>query len=881
MSLFNLFSKPKHEKAHGYAEQGLDLSSGEILNARSEHLTVPLPTRGDALDEDARPPTAISGRTIGQKPPKRRSSKPDDKPRPWTPPPLFQAYPQASKHGVMEVSTVAETVAAKAKGRKAAGLRTLDHEHLSRDAVAYSNNLESKSSTRAPVKDSSRPTSSLVEVTNKIVVLITSGYLLQYADTGPSDRLPERTLQLSKDSAAFACDLISGKHYVLQVSHAVNSEGMSITNGSNIFSRLSNRSTVSKKMTATLLLVTKDAREMNSWMVAIREEIEILGGRKSRPDTAVEAMLAGTADGFSELKKSPSLSHRYNVSRATGATIPSRQDIESMPAPPSSKQEDLRFDKSETNTIDGIEQEMEQLVDERPGSAPQKQQRDSDARSVRSSTALSADSGQLCSPQSSSRISYSTFATTAATSRTSSPSESQLADSEKWSSDSSRDSDQSRSLYVPRSSLNVGDWKRKSVMPSGMKKQQPLRISDKNAHTRPRSQNNVRHDRMPTATLSTPPRKLVMAASEPDFRAVLENRTRHDSRLEDVVERPQSTIAELPSLADWNAIMPNKRHSLKNSASAQTQTYRVNVRPPASNSVATMAPAIAMVNGSQSHPQHFSIPLKIKPTSPAGWPSCQPEAKADHLDADADTTCRTLITSPEAHRPNRERNPSGRLSLFPSQVHPVLAPDGPLPALPLSKRSSPERTPHQTRANARALRRPASLQVMSDQAPFLHSSQGCTTSGTSQVSHARKIPTRSLKTSRSSHAISTPSSVAVSRPQASPTDPFMQFSARPLHSHTSPVREDEAGDQAMPLLPRRSDSPELVRPGSRQANGRLGTKASLPELDLGMPLVGLGPPAPPPSAPLPRPPTAERSASPAPPKARTGEPHRLSITVPT
>ncbi|KAH9844961.1 Peptidase family m20 m25 m40 protein [Teratosphaeria destructans] len=877
MSLFNLFSKPKIEKAHGYAEQGLDLPLDENFNARSEHLTVPVPPHSDVLANDGRPSSAMSS----QKPSKTRPNKPDDKPRPWTPPPLFQAYPQASKHGVMEVSTVAETLAAKAKGRKAAGLRTLDHEHLSRDAVAYSNHLESKSATRAPVKDSARPTSSPTEVTKKILVLVTSGYLLQYAHTGPSDRLPERILQLSKDSAAFACDLISGKHYVLQISHAVNSEGMSISNTSNIFSRLSIRSAVSKKMSATLLLVTKDAREMNTWMVAIREEIEILGGRKSRPDTTVDAMLAGTADGFSELKKRPSLSHRYNVARATGATIPSRQDIESMPAPPSSKQEDPSFDKSETNTIDDIEQEMEQLVDDRPASAPQKQQRDSDARSVRSSIALSADSCQLCSPQSS-RISYSTFATTAATSRTSSPSESQMADSEKWSSDSSRDSDQSRSFHVSRSSLNVGDGKRRSVMPSGTKKQQPLRVLDKDACTRPRSQNNGRHAPKLSATLLTPPRKLAVAASEPDLRAVLENRTRYDSRLEDVVERPQSIVAELPSLADYNANTPNKRLSWKHAAKAQTKAYRLVARPPVSNSAATSAPATATVHGSQRPQQHFSIPLKIKPTTPADRPSCQSEAKAEHIDADADTECRVLNTSPEAHKPNRERTSSGRLSLFPSQVHPVIAPDGPLPALPLPKRSSPERTPHQPQANARTLKRPASLQVLSDPAPFLHGVQGCRTPGTSQVSHARPTPIRSLKSSRSSHAISTATpSLAVLRSQPSPTDPFMQFSARPLPMLPAPVQEDETGDHPMPLLPHRSASPRPVRPRSRQANGRLRTKASLPELDFGMPLAGLGPPAPPPSAPLPRPPTAERSVSPAATRATTGEAHGLAITIPT
>lgn len=51
-----------------------------------------------------------------------------------------------------------------------------------------------------------------VEWTRKIFILVTSGYLLQYASAGSFDRVPEKMMKLGKDSVAFASDAIPGKH---------------------------------------------------------------------------------------------------------------------------------------------------------------------------------------------------------------------------------------------------------------------------------------------------------------------------------------------------------------------------------------------------------------------------------------------------------------------------------------------------------------------------------------------------------------------------------------------------------------------------------------------------------------------------------------------
>ncbi|KAJ3946353.1 uncharacterized protein N0V96_004713 [Colletotrichum fioriniae] len=123
-----------------------------------------------------------------------------------------------------------------------------------------------------------------LEWTSKIYVLCTSGYLLQYNGDGNFDRLPEKVLHLSKDSAAFVSDAIPGKHWVLQVSSAMESNGVSSADSRGLLSRLPFRA-ADKRHAANFLMVFESAEEMESWIAILRREIESLGGKKTLSET--------------------------------------------------------------------------------------------------------------------------------------------------------------------------------------------------------------------------------------------------------------------------------------------------------------------------------------------------------------------------------------------------------------------------------------------------------------------------------------------------------------------------------------------------------------------------------------------------------------------
>jgi hypothetical protein len=120
--------------------------------------------------------------------------------------------------------------------------------------------------------------------TKKIYVLVTSGYLLQYAGEGSFDRLPERMLHLGKDSAAFASDLIPGCHWVLQVSAAMDQDGATASDSRSLLSRFPFRGP-EKRRTSTVLMVFEGADDMDSWIACLRREIEALGGKKHLSET--------------------------------------------------------------------------------------------------------------------------------------------------------------------------------------------------------------------------------------------------------------------------------------------------------------------------------------------------------------------------------------------------------------------------------------------------------------------------------------------------------------------------------------------------------------------------------------------------------------------
>ncbi|KAJ5471721.1 hypothetical protein N7530_009078 [Penicillium desertorum] len=117
--------------------------------------------------------------------------------------------------------------------------------------------------------------------TQKIYVLATTGYILQYAGEGKHDRLPERMLLLGPKSVAFASDAIPGKHWVVQVSHNPTADDSTVPEPPKPrFSRFGFHKPNNRRFSRNFLLVFDNPDDMIGWLVAVRAEIEKRGGRK-------------------------------------------------------------------------------------------------------------------------------------------------------------------------------------------------------------------------------------------------------------------------------------------------------------------------------------------------------------------------------------------------------------------------------------------------------------------------------------------------------------------------------------------------------------------------------------------------------------------------
>lgn len=961
MSLFHLFSRPKVERQRGYAEKGVDVSQHQPTKhaaASTPNLVVHVQP---PANNELRVPTPMSLQSNRSKSPAKVTFK-EPVPRDpaerrhgiFEPPPLFQAYPQSMKDGLLEVSDLSpEAVLHKTKGKKSKA----DTDGAGEDALSYKTKKSAKSSFRHVGNGASVN----VDLPRKIFVLVTSGYLLQYAESGPSDRLPEKMLHLGKESAAFACDLLPGKHYVLQVSQAVDQEGVVIASSSSIFSKLGIRSAAAKRMTSGFLLVMPSAKEMESWMSALRQEIEYLGGKRSRPDTVVRSKTGETG---TDLKKTPSQSHRYQVKRnpakVTNVTSPKRSTamasptqamfslqsptlstfmvpsptLSPLPMPSLSKSpkiEEEKEDDSDTATIDGIEMEASKLDEEGPQASPRKRTT-SDAPSMSSSAVVSVEHQQLNNVRNSfstTRTSHTsqagTVVTTGGTSRTNSlvgsPPSPVVGGLE-----AARDNVAPlKPQYRPMASAGYSVNRRRSAVPLPTPRDGQTLPTLNTSPAKPRqsviSESPVAGQQFPSPPkTNSPPSRLTAAQSEPNLKAVNNTKEKHDSKVpmpppipaEDR-ERPESFVGDLPPPSTWSSTrLPTRRTSLM-------QTSPVQISPIPTPPTQTEAPRAPELNKPKR--MSFSMPLKINPSLPnnvsppvnnrrrsqlgtLGTPDAAGEQPVVHtLTAKVDSSRRISVsqyssspsipspipemsstkrlsiadyqsspslltpdgqiampkrssisqypsTSSLANTTGRERSSSGaRLSLFPNQFSMPTS----MPPEPPKRSSSAMAQTTNVQPNAKTLRRPTSMQVRSDHAPFLQSIRNST-----GPLDGRAVPIRGMKPSRSATNVA-----ALAQQSPSLAAPSNSFHG--LRFDTPTLSEEE--DKATPL-PERAISPlPPSRPGSRSGSRKgLKTRSSLPELDLGIPVVGLGPPAPPPSAPLPAPPPppASRTTSPTP-----------------
>ncbi|KAI0132163.1 peptidase family M20/M25/M40 protein [Xylariales sp. AK1849] len=218
----------------------------------------------------------------------------------WVPPPMFQAYPQAIKTATLPYCNASVDALLRLSDRRNSLLMREDLASTP-SSLDSDESGEKKAETGKKIHQRNGGSRSLLDWSNKTYVLVTSGYLLQYAAEGSFDRSPERILHLTKESAAFASDLIPGRHWVLQVCSSTDSDGTPITDTRSLFSKLALRG-FEKKNVSNFLMVFESAEDMDDWLAILRREIEELGGKRKLSETGTPEMEDTTV----QLKTQPS-----------------------------------------------------------------------------------------------------------------------------------------------------------------------------------------------------------------------------------------------------------------------------------------------------------------------------------------------------------------------------------------------------------------------------------------------------------------------------------------------------------------------------------------------------------------------------------------------
>ncbi|KAL9094234.1 MAG: hypothetical protein Q9165_003374 [Trypethelium subeluteriae] len=428
MSLFNLFSKPKVERLRGYTEGGMPAT--EIHPPlENQHKILPTYTTPQFIDMPV-PPKAISTligppRQVQHVPPREsarralshRESRSNLAKQPSSPqefPPLFQAFPNSIKHASLPALNYSADSILRAQNSKRSSLiqnfRDSKIDLTAEDAeTAYSRLSTDRSSRR--FSSQSLASSGW---TRKFFLLLPSGLLLQYPGNGSPERDPEQVLQLEKDSAAFASDAIPGRHWVLQVSQNTKTEGSGVpTKSRSLLSRFRMQGGASRKTTGNMLLVMESAEDLNSWMMAIRNEIDIIGGKKSRPDAqpaqGVEESLT-ELDFYEHQSLQPMVRPRMTTTMSPIADTPSSPAIVTSEWDKNETQAESRRPDSEViqpNTVDSASKSLRHSMQRPP--------------SDRASTATFLSSGeqqlnQLRNSSRESNVSTNTFTTSRASS---------------------------------------------------------------------------------------------------------------------------------------------------------------------------------------------------------------------------------------------------------------------------------------------------------------------------------------------------------------------------------------------------------------------------------------------------------------------------------
>ncbi|PBP17112.1 peptidase family m20 m25 m40 protein [Diplocarpon rosae] len=263
------------------------------------------------------------------------------------PPTFFQACQQAVKHAQLSASTLSVDVILRLSSYKGNSCPSDEHGQATPDREESGAAL--KKTERAMQKQRRQLSNSLSKAgwTQKIFVLVTSGYLLQYSRDGSFDRLPEKMMQLGSDSVAFASDVMPGKHWVLQIAQGVNSSyEIPAAEPWTLLSRLASKGSDSRRTTTSMLLVLDSAEDMDSWLAVIRREIEALGATHC-------SEIEDPKSGESTLRLGAHPSHRpFTQDDAERQSYPTASDVPTLGPPPTWVQ--AKKDSLEKDMEDGV-----------------------------------------------------------------------------------------------------------------------------------------------------------------------------------------------------------------------------------------------------------------------------------------------------------------------------------------------------------------------------------------------------------------------------------------------------------------------------------------------------------------------------------------------
>jgi hypothetical protein len=308
MSLFDMFSKPRVERARGYGnEPGLEPLPERPQTPAHFKPEKPLPQQPVESISQSRSTSRLSGSTLASS----QRYAPSISPRPvddWDPPPLFQAYPQSARHGtLLGTNLSADVIRGQQMRRQNAGLfgSTTSLPFVAEDQTSQHEQSWQALGLIPAVWEGP-------ELVSKVFVLVTAGRLVQYAGDGNYDRMPEKVLQLGEKSAAFACDLIPGKHWVVQVLQSANGEGLTTINKSrSLLSRLRMPSSAMRKTASSFLLIFSSAEEMDLWLKAIRKMIQQISGKDDEVEAETKHSRKNTAEKLDDLP-----THRFQLQKS-------------------------------------------------------------------------------------------------------------------------------------------------------------------------------------------------------------------------------------------------------------------------------------------------------------------------------------------------------------------------------------------------------------------------------------------------------------------------------------------------------------------------------------------------------------------------------------